>query len=624
MKDVSNLNKKNVEVFILNSMNNLETLLEYLELDFKGTIEGICEALFVLLKLYQQNKGRIDYLFHILEQIMEVESIEKLKILNEPIVVLDNKIKLLEVKQRFQMYDGYKQLKVLIERLEKKTIAESYDEKVKYLEYLIFQNKDCELVEKYLNSCSNLLERKNNDGDDIFSVVLKYYLNLDERKEEEIEYYFHIILVFLSSKYEKMISQNKKQYFEIIRNSKLGYKKHVINAIHLFQPDYQIPIEELEEKYHVSFGVSDAFMHEMYTLKMDNLRRKNFLYQDCITIDASDAKCLDDACYIEKNLDGTYTLYVHIIDIPAFIPYSSILNEEARDRVKTLYLKDNHISLYPSYISDQICSILPNNHRNVISYIFQLDSHFQVIEDSFDIVLGKIKSCYRLTYDEVDKNIKSTSDSRLHQQLVWLSLFATERRKKTLKKEEYRQFENFLNLEVHHESLKINDSMSANIVHESMVLVNYMVAKYFKELSLPYVYRKLILPSNDYIEIQVQKLKQLDAKLIEEKEFVRKLRESNIEALYSLEPKYHKGLKLECYSHSSSPARRYPDAYCQYLIHDLLIHNHLDDQNIYLWEYRTNKLVEYINKREKELEMFASQYNYLAYKNFIKKKVKSK
>ena len=622
MNDISNLGRQGISRFILDSTNDLDRVLEYLECNFEETIEGICEALFELLKLYHQNQGRVDYLFQLLEQIIDMKDVASLKILNAPLVELDNRLKLLELKQQVKIYDGYRQLKELIALLEKKTLEESYDEKVKYLEYLIFQNRDREVVEKFLNSCSNILEVKNKDGDDVFTVVLKYYFTLDETKEAEIEYYYHIILVFLSSKYGDVLMQDKQHYLDVIRCSKMGYKKHVINVIRLFHPDYQITDGEIEEQYGVNFLFPNVWLKEMSGLKMDNRERKNFLYQDCITIDGVDAKCLDDACYIERNVDGTYSLYIHIIDVPAFVPYSSLLNEEARKRIKTLYLKDNHISLYPEYISNQLCSILPFNHRNVISYIFKLDSHFQVLEDEFEVVLGKIQSRYRLTYEEVDQTIQGGSDSRLHQQLILLAFFAEERRKATSKKEEYRQYENFLNFESYHESLKIDNSVGANIVHESMVLVNYMIAKYFKELSLPYIYRKLVLPSNDYIELQLEKIKQLDAKFLEDKDFVNKLRDSNIEALYCASPTYHRGLKLDCYSHSSSPARRYPDAFGQYLIHDFLIYNRLENQNIDNWEYRTKELVKYLNKRERELEVFSSQYNYLAYRNLIKKKVK--
>lgn len=616
------ITKNKIKRFILDSSNDVEDLLEFLETDSDEVVTGMIEALFILMKLYDQNKEKTDYLINLLDQLIEIKTTEELKEINSHLIELDNKIKLLKLKQRIKITQPYQKLKQLIETINQKTYQESYDGKLKYLEYLIFQNRDKELINDYLNNSIELLDKKNDDEEDIFSIILGHYLNLDERKEKEIDYFYQVILIFLASIHGEVILKNKEHYYKLIKESKLGYKNHIINVIRLFDPRYQVPEEELEDQYGIKFQFPNIILSEMYTFNMTNHHRRNFLYQDCLTIDGEKAKCLDDACYIEKNLDGTYTLYIHIVDIPAFIPYHSLLNEEARNRVKTYYLKDNTIPLYPEYIGDQMCSLLPHNNRNVITFIIKLNSNFQVLENTFEITLGKIKSTHRLTYETADRILRTPSDDELHNQLIWLASFANERRKANSKKEEYRQFENLINLETSHESLKIDYSDSANIVHESMVFVNYMSAKFFKELALPYIYRKLELPSNDYIEQQLHHIKQLDSKITEDKELIRRLRESNIEALYCSKPIYHKGLKMECYSHSSSPARRYPDAFNQYIIHDLLINNHLDDTNIYIWEYRINELVKYINKREKELESFSSQYNYLAYRNYIKIKKK--
>lgn len=608
-----------IKNLILDPTKDLDELLIFLEHDFEEVIAGIFEALFLLEKLYEQNQGRVDYLIDLLVQLIDIKGIDELKLMNYFFIDYDNKIRELEIRERLKVNKPYQRMKVLMEKIEKNTYKESYDGKFKYLEYLIFQNRDKELIDNYVNQTSGVLDKRNEDNEDVFEVLIQYYLKLDEKNDKDINYYYEVVLIFLASKYGNAILKNKDYYFGVIRKSKLSYKNHVIQLIRLFHPDYQVSLDELEEQYGIKVEIPMPILLESYQYQMDNYDRKNFLYQDCLTIDGSGSKCLDDACYIEKNVDGTYTLYVHIIDVAAFIPYHSLLNEEARNRVKTLYLKDISLSLYPEYISNQLCSILPNNYRNVISYIVKLDSNFHVLENTFEIVLGKIQSKYRLTYEEADRLIKEDVNDRVHLQLKWLSSFADVRRKMNSKKEEYRQFENLMYLEKNHESLKIDYSNSANIIHESMVFVNYMIAKYFKDLSLPYIYRKLELPSNDYIEKQIYYIKQLDSKMLEDKEFMRRLRDGRIEALYSSSPIYHKGLRLECYSHSSSPARRYPDTYGQYLIHDFLVKNRLDDQNIYTWEYRTNELVRYINKREKELESFSGQYNYLAYRDYIKK-----
>ena len=156
----------------------------------------------------------------------------------------------------------------------------------------------------------------------------------------------------------------------------------------------------------------------------------------------------------------------------------------------------------------------------------------------------------------------------------------------------------------------------------SLVLTNYAVSKYFKILSLPYMYRKVSIPSNDFIEKQLQKISKMDPNISKNKEFVGLLRDSYMQTLYTSKPVFHKGLNVECYSHSTSPARRYADAFGEYIIHDLLFNNNLDDLNIRTWEYRIEELVKYINNKKQDNEMFCSQYNYLSYKKLIKEKKK--
>ena len=129
-----------------------------------------------------------------------------------------------------------------------------------------------------------------------------------------------------------------------------------------------------------------------------------------------------------------------------------------------------------------------------------------------------------------------------------------------------------------------------------------------------------MVPSDDFIEKQLLKIQKLDSSLKEDEKFLRNLRKSYIEALYSEEAVYHQGLDLECYSHSTSPARRYADAFGQYLIYEFLFQKNLSDFNVQCWEYRVHHMIQYLNKKKKENEVFSSQYNYLSYKRKIKMK----
>lgn len=617
------IKNREVKKFIMDPTNDLEEVIDFLEIDFKETIDGIFCALFSLLRHYEQNKSRVDYLVSVLEQLLGVKDVDELKLMVGPIRDLDNKVlDNFKLKLRMSIQEPLTKIHGILAEINNRLLLSVRNGKARCLEYLIFQDRNLVMIESFLESSSNVLASRNQDGDNIFAILLKRYAYLEEENVDEVEYLYHVIMLFIHSKHGKSIMQNKEYYTRLIRPSKVGYREHIIRLNEFFDPNFSISTEELEKRYKVKFDFPNIIMEEVNTFHMDNEGRADFTYQACITIDGKDTNCLDDALYIEKQEDGTYLLYIHITDIPSFIPYDSLTNENARSKIETLYLRDRNILLYPSYLSDCVCSLLPNNNRNVISYIFKLDSNFFLCSDDVLIVKGKIRSQKKLTYEEVDRRINSSLDEDGDLMLRQLFYFSECRRNQNKEKEEYRNYENFIRCETHHESLKLDCSPSANIVHESMILVNYSVAHYFKSLSLPYLYRKLLIPSNDFIERQMRKLQELDPQVLENKQILMQLRDSYMGACYSSEPVYHAGLKVDCYSHSTSPARRYADCYGQYLIYEFLFHNRVDDFNVNVWEYRTDELVRYLNEKKKENELFVSQYNYLSYKKMIKVKKK--
>ena len=105
---------------------------------------------------------------------------------------------------------------------------------------------------------------------------------------------------------------------------------------------------------------------------------------------------------------------------------------------------------------------------------------------------------------------------------------------------------------------------------------------------------------------------------VDNKDFINSIRGAYIEGVYVDKPKYHMGLKLDCYSRLSCPARRYADSFCEYLIYDFIFNEKIDNENIYLWESRIKQIITYLNRRKKENEMMVKEYNYLVKKRLIR------
>ena len=620
-----NICENTIKEFILDPGNRIEEIIDYLSycLDYNNeeVIKAIFKALFILLRHYENDsRVRADCLINFLDENIMDNIFREVEMIMNNIDELKRKVKNLKKKQQRAIEAPLDKLNKIYNNINDNLINNFDNKKLKCLEFLIFVEKNVDLVERYLKECKKLFYSDDSNKDDIFSLLIKKYIFLEQSDQREINYYFHIILLFFKSIHSSYILTNKDKYLDIIYKSGKIYKSHVSDLINLFNPKFKISLDEFGKYHNINFEFPNGILSEMYTFKSLNNERNNFTYQECITIDDKNALCLDDALYIEKNKDGTYNLYIHITDIPSFVPYDSLTNEEAEKRGESLYLSDMVIQMYPEFISNTACSLLPNNNRNVISYIFKLDPDFNLIEDEFDIVKAKIRVAHKMSYDEVDAILSNPSYSNLDQMLMNLCLFAIKRRNSNKFKELYRNYENFFRLRNHHESLQIDVSNAANIVHETMILTNYSIAKYFKELSLPYLFRMLSLPSENFIEDISNRIKDEEQGELLTNHFWENLKESYIKATYTSVPKFHCGLDLECYSHSTSPARRYADAIGQYIIHDLIFGGNLLDSNIYKWDYRVNKIVNYLNKRKHELEIFQEQYNYLCRKRRIRRK----
>ena len=485
------------------------------------------------------------------------------------------------------------------------------------LEYLIVNERDLSQIDRFLKNHSKVLENKNIDGDNVLMLLLKLYISLSEDATSEIDYYYNVIFLFKSRFYDSILN-NIDSYLNIINKYNVKDRKHVIKLTKLFDNNYLTTFSDLEYKYNVSFSFNDSIINEMYSFIFNNNHRYNFTNQESITIDNSNAICLDDAIYLENNNNGTYTLYIHITDIASFIPYDSLVSRDAMKREETLYLIDRVISMYPEYICDNICSLLPNNNRNVISLIVLVDNNFNIMEDTFKIVKGKINVKHKLSYNECDAKIFNPDNSNISNMLINLFRISINRRKVNKKKDLYRNYENMIKRRSYHESLNIDISPASNIVHEMMILLNYLIASYFKDNSYPFIYREVFLPDDEFMKKQLEIAKNISNDGVDNKDFIYSIRGAYIEWVYVDNPKYHMGLKLDCYSHLSCPARRYADSFCEYLIYDFIFNEKKDNENIYLWESRIKQIITYLNRRKKENEMMVKEYNYLVKKRLIR------
>src|SRR5690606_17465214 len=100
-----------------------------------------------------------------------------------------------------------------------------------------------------------------------------------------------------------------------------------------------------------------------YDLEHEKKHRVDLTKELVVTIDGADAKDLDDAISLTKNLDGTFKLGVHIADVSYFVPENSPLDQEAFNRATSVYLADRVIPMIPHGLSNDLCSLNPHESK---------------------------------------------------------------------------------------------------------------------------------------------------------------------------------------------------------------------------------------------------------------------
>ncbi len=321
-----------------------------------------------------------------------------------------------------------------------------------------------------------------------------------------------------------------------------------------------------------------------------------------ITIDPSDARDHDDACYAQADDDpgnpGGHVVWVAIADVAAYVRPGSALDLEARKRGNSTYFPDRVVPMLPDRLSGDLCSLHEGVPRPCIAVRMQLDSEGRKIGHRF--VRGLMRSVASLHYQEVQAAMDGNPNDRTAPLLepILQPLYGAYHA--LVKARELRQP---LDLDLPERRIELDedgtvtsvnfrDRLDAHrLVEEFMILANVAAAETLIEKRSPLLFRVHEEPSREKLEalretaraagyplakgqvLQTRHLNQLlnaaagqdDAELIN----MSTLR-SMTQAYYSPENFGHFGLALGQYAHFTSPIRRYSDL----IVHRALITAH--------------------------------------------------
>ncbi len=388
--------------------------------------------------------------------------------------------------------------------------------------------------------------------------------------------------------------------------------------IHSILAEYGLPNEFPKEVEDYANNIDTSITKEEISKRRDMRNTLTF------TIDPKDAKDFDDALSFKKLQNGNYEIGIHIADVSYYLKEGTILDDEAYERATSIYLVDRVVPMLPEVLSNNACSLRPNEEKFTFSAVFEINN-LAVIEKQW---FGRTVtySDARFSYEEAQYIIESKlckipEDISITNKpyeitkptknaIIKLNELAKIMRKKRMNAGAI----SFDKVEVKFNLDEINNpigvffktSKDANkLIEEFMLLANRKVAEFIGKQTPPktFIYRVHDEPNN----VKLQNLQRIVSQFGYQLNFQSKTTTSNSlntllknvkgkkeqnlvdtlaircmsKAEYSTKNIGHYGLAFDYYSHFTSPIRRYPDVMVHRLLHYYLDGNKDSNEVVY-------------------------------------------
>ena len=366
----------------------------------------------------------------------------------------------------------------------------------------------------------------------------------------------------------------------------------ILSIMRRFGLSESFPAEVLEEAEEVPLALSEEDVAGAIAAG-----RMDYRGLTTITIDGEDAKDLDDAISIEPLGETGFRLYVHIADVNHYVKPGSALDREAENRGTSVYLVDRVVPMLPPRLSNSICSLNPDSPRLTMTAVMEVGADGQITGGQ--ICESVIQSDYRTSY----KEIQSFLDGEKSERLLSIAGIISDMRALTdilIEKRKRRGALTFyfpetkVSLDKDGKPTSVGEYpifYSNRMIEEFMILANEFVAEFFWKRESPFVYRVHEEPDPEKIRSFLEVARLYGAKNSSRGRITPKMLSSLMDELaehpavpalsqillrclakarYCPDNLEHFGLASACYSHFTSPIRRYPDLFIHRVIKNWL------------------------------------------------------
>jgi ribonuclease R len=358
--------------------------------------------------------------------------------------------------------------------------------------------------------------------------------------------------------------------------------------------DPEVQVQSIVFRYGLTTNFPEPIHREIasvsFSISEDEIAARTDLREwPVVTIDGEQARDFDDAVFVRK-INGDFELFVSIADVAHYVTPATALDQEAYSRGTSVYFPDRAIPMLPEALSNGICSLNPNEDRLTKTVAMEINGKGGVVRSRF--FNSVIRSQERMTYtvvrrilvdrdpDSLERYRHLVGQFKLMEELA--RLLYERRRDRGSLDFDLPEAEIILDLQGMPENIvRAERNIAHRIIEEFMIAANEAVARQLKEKDLPLLYRVHEGPDLEALEsiapfllslgyrlplkleritpLEIQRLLEACRGKPEEKVINHVLLRAMKQARYQPENIGHFGLASTCYTHFTSPIRRYPD-----------------------------------------------------------------